>query len=221
TILSSAYSASLFTDWQSAAFQVWLKRPVVESFEPAPELFGATLATTQRHPIDGGPAINCTQQMGIPGPWYERLPHFRLGYVPSSGEELQSEYFVPRTHAAEALQAIHGIGEQVAPLLRISEVRTIDADRLWMSPCYRRASVAIHFTWKRDWPGVCKLLPLIEERLAPFQPRPHWAKLFTMPPGRLQRLYEKLPDFQQLLRTVDPEGKFRNDFLDTYIFGSP
>ena len=34
-------------------------------------------------------------------------------------------------------------------------------------------------------------------------------------------LYPKLPDFRHLLQTYDPQGKFRNAFLDTYIFGAP
>ncbi len=222
-IVSSAYSVSLFTDWQGANFtQVWLKRRVTEhdSFAAEPEFFGATPAGDPRHPIAGISAVNCTEQMGVPGPWHERLPHFRLEYTPSSGEELQSEYLVPRQHAVAALRAIHGLREQVAPLLQISEVRTIAADDLWMSPCYRQDCVALHFTWIKDWPAVSKLLPRLEEQLSPFDARPHWGKLFTMPPARLQSLYPKLPDFQQLLMCYDPQGKFRNAFLDAYLLGS-
>ncbi len=222
-IVSSAYSVSLFTDWRSARFnQVWLKRRVTDgaAFELEPELFGATLATSQRHPIAGLSAENCTEQMGIRGPWHERLPHFRMDYTPSSGEELQTEYLVPRQHACAAFRMLDRLREHVAPLLQISEVRTIAADHLWMSPCYQQACVSIHFTWKKNWPAVRQLLPVIEEQLAPLRARPHWGKLFTMPPTRLQSLYEKLPDFQQLLRDHDPQGKFRNAFLDTYIFGA-
>jgi xylitol oxidase len=220
-VTSSAYSVSLFTDWQSAKFnQVWLKRHVADgvSFEPEPEFFGATRATGQLHPIASLSAVNCTEQMGVHGAWHERLPHFRMEFTPSSGEELQSEYFVPRRQALAAFRAIHGLREQMAPLLQISEVRTIAADNLWMSPCYQQASVAIHFTWHKEWQAVKKMLPLIEEQLAPFHARPHWGKLFTMPPARLQSLYPRLPDFRQLLQHYDPQGKFRNSFLDTYIF---
>jgi xylitol oxidase len=222
-IVSSAYSVSLFTDWQNERVnQVWLKRRLTDdaALALAPRFFEATLAPGQRHPIASLSAEPCTAQMGIPGPWYERLPHFRLDDTPSSGEELQSEYFVPRQHAVAAVRAITQLRDQVAPLLQISEVRTIAADTLWMSPCYQQACVAIHFTWKKNWPAVQKLLPLIEEQLAPFNARPHWGKLFTMPPSRLQSLYEKLPDFQDLLRFYDPRGKFRNAFLERYIFGA-
>lgn len=223
TILSSAYSVSLFTDWQSARInQVWLKHRITDSasFELEPEWFGATLAPSDRHPIPGLSAVNCTKQMGVPGPWHERLPHFRMDYTPSSGEELQSEYLVPRQHAFAAINAIAQMRGQVAPLLQICEVRSIAADNLWMSPCYKQACVGIHFTWKKNWEAVRNLLPLIEEQLAPFNARPHWGKLFTMSPARLQSLYEKLPDFQNLLRSYDPQGKFRNAFLDTYIFAT-
>jgi xylitol oxidase len=158
--------------------------------------------------------------MGVCGPWFERLPHFRMQFTPSVGEELQSEYFMPRQHAFAAFLAIDGLGEHIAPFLQISEIRTIAADDLWMSPCYKQDSVAIHFTWKQDWKGVRKILPKVEEALAPFNARPHWAKLFTMSHSQLQSLYEKMPDFQQLLQRHDPQGKFRNEFLDRYIFGT-
>jgi alditol oxidase len=220
-IMSHAYSVSLFTDWgQERVNQVWLKRRLADNtaLVLAPTFFEARLAAQQRHPIDSLSGEPCTPQMGDPGPWNERLPHFRMDQTPSSGEELQTEYFVPRTHAVAALRAITGLQAQIAPLLMISEVRTIAADTLWMSPCYQQDCVALHFTWKLNWPEVQKLLPLIEAQLAPFNPRPHWGKLFTIPPAQLQALYPKLPDFQQLLRRYDPQGKFRNDFLDTYIF---
>jgi xylitol oxidase len=222
-IVSSAYSVSLFTDWRDDRVnQVWLKRRLSDeaALAVAPKFFEATLAPSERHPIASLPAEPCTAQMGIPGSWYERLPHFRIDDMPSSGEELQAEYFVPRQHAVAALRAVDRLRAQIAPLLQISEVRTIVADTLWMSPCYRQACVAIHFTWKKDWPAVSSVLPMIEEQLAPFNARPHWGKLFTIPPARLRSLYERLPDFQQLLRSYDPQGKFRNAFLDTYIFGA-
>ncbi len=92
---------SLFTDWQNQRFnQVWLKRRVKRVRLDAPaEFYGATRATRNLHPIAELSAENCTEQMGVPGPWYERLPHFRMGFTPSTGEELQTEYFVPRQHA--------------------------------------------------------------------------------------------------------------------------
>jgi xylitol oxidase len=219
-IFSSAYSVSLFTDWKQATFnQVWLKRKITDqaSAQIDPEFFGATRATAHRHPVPGHTSENCNEQMGIPGSWYERLPHFRMDFTPSAGEELQSEYFVPRQDAYHALCAIDRLREYISPLLHVSEVRTIAEDNLWMSPCYKQESVAIHFTWKANWGGVQQVLPMIEKQLAPFHARPHWGKLFTMPPARLQSLYEKLPDFQQLLLHCDPQGKFRNAFLNKYI----
>jgi xylitol oxidase len=223
TIMAAADSVSLFTDWQTEYVnQVWLKRRVSEGTPVGvePEWFGATPASVPHHPIAHLSAEACTAQLGHPGPWYDRLPHFRLEFTPSSGEELQSEYLVPRPHAVAAWRAISGLREQVAPLIQISEVRTVAADNLWMSPCYQQACVAFHFTWIKDWAAVRQVLPLIEAALAPFEARPHWGKLFTMPAGHLQTLYPKLRDFQRLLRALDPQGKFRNAFLDTYIFGT-
>ena len=185
SIVSSGYSVSLFTDWQNKRFnEVWIKQRVEQGDAPRArlEFHGAKLATRNLHPIAELSAENCTEQMGVPGPWYERLPHFRMGFTPSSGKELQSEYFVPRRHAVEAILAIERLRDRVGPHLMISELRTVDADSLWMSPCYKQASLTIHFTWKQDWESVRLVLPLIEQELAPFEVRPHWGKLFMVDP---------------------------------------
>src|SRR5258705_7824570 len=214
-IFGSGYSARLFTDWQNhRATQVWVKRRVVEGshVDPSADFYGATPATRNLHPLAGHSAENCTEQMGVPGPWYERLPHFRMNFTPSSGAELQSEYFVPREKAYAAIVAVEQLRDKITPHLFISEFRTIAADDLWISPCYQRASMAIHFTWKPEWAAVKTILPLIEAKLAPFDARPHWAKLFTMPPVRLRSQYSKMSDFKAMLTQYDPGGKFQNEF---------
>jgi len=219
-IVSGGYSVSLFTDWQNKNIsQVWIKRRVKKgsALEAAPEFFGAKLATRNLHPIAELSAENCTEQMGVPGPWHERLPHFKLNFTPSSGAELQSEYFVPRQKAVEAILAVEELRDQINPNLLITEIRTIAADNLWMSPSYKQDCVSIHFTLKPNWPSVKKLLPMVEEKLEPFQARPHWAKLFTMAPSLLQSRYEKLSDFKKLLAEFDPNGKFRNAFMNTIL----
>jgi xylitol oxidase len=220
-IQSSGYSVSLFTDWQKRRInELWIKSRIGDgqAFTAPPEFFRAKLANRNVHPIIELSAENCTEQMGVPGPWYERLPHFRWGFTPSAGKELQSEYLLPRRNAVDAILAVERLRDQVTPHLLISEIRTIAADELWMSTCYRQPSVAIHFTWKQDWPAVLHLLPVIEKELSPFQPRPHWGKLFTMSPTALRSKYERLDDFIQLATKYDPKGKFRNDFLNTNIF---
>jgi xylitol oxidase len=222
TIESSAYSVSLFTDWQKGLFsEVWLKQRIPDggTLPAAPaEFFGARLFNRDVHPIIALDAENCTPQMGVPGPWYERLPHFKMGFTPSAGKELQTEYFVPRQHAVDAVLAVERLRDQITPHLMISEIRTIAADDLWMSPCYKQPCVTIHFTWKQDWPAVRQVLPVIEKELAPFKARPHWGKLFTMAPAQLHASYEKLPEFVVLCKKHDPQGKFRNEFLNANIF---
>ncbi len=222
-IFASGYSVSLFTDWQNHRItQVWVKRRVEAGGPPqfAPELLGAHQATRKLHPLAGHSAENCTEQLGIPGPWYERLPHFRINFTPSSGAELQSEYLIPRERGYEAILAVETLREKVFPHLFITELRTIAADELWMSTAYQRPSMGIHFTWKPEWPAVKNVLPLIEEKLAPFGARPHWGKLFTMPGSRIQSLYPELARYRELLAHYDPKGKFRNRFIDTNLYGA-
>lgn len=221
-IYSSAYSVSLFTDWQNETFnQVWLKSKLTDdqAFSLGQDFYGAKAAKENLHPVPGVGAENCTAQLGVPGDWLDRMPHFRMDFMPSKGQELQSEYIMAREHAYEALCAISELREQIAPHLFISEVRTIAQDELWLSPSYKQDSVAFHFTWQDKWEEVQKVLPLIEAQLEPFQAKPHWGKLFTTSPAKIQSLYEKMPDFQQLLLKYDPNGKFRNEFLSRYVFG--
>ena len=220
-IVSAGYSVSLFTNWQTDCInEVWIKSRVDAKDQPAlgEDFYGAKGATQNLHPIAEISAENCTEQMGVPGNWYERLPHFKMGFTPSSGVELQTEYFVAHTNAVEAFQAIQRLGKQIGPHLLISEIRTIAADNFWMSPCRHQPSVAFHFTWKQEWEAVSKLLPFIEKELQPYNARPHWGKLFAMSPATLQSKYEKLADFKKVVGEYDPKGKFRNEFLDRYIF---
>ncbi|MES1221174.1 MAG: FAD-binding protein [Bacteroidota bacterium] len=222
-IMSAGYSVSLFTDWKNKNInQVWIKSKATDN-EPAeisPEFHGAKLATKNMHPLEDLSAENCTEQMGVVGPWYERMPHFRMGFTPSSGKELQSEFFIPFENAYEGMMAIEKLNDKVSPHLFITEIRAIAADNIWMSPFYKKACLAIHFTWKQEWDEVQKLLPLIEEALAPFNPRPHWGKLFTLKPVVLQSRIERLNDFKNLMVKHDPDGKFRNEFIDLNLFGA-
>jgi xylitol oxidase len=222
-IMSAGYSVSLFMDWQTDFInEVWIKSRVDpgNNAKAAAEFYGAKAADRDLHPIMDHAAENCTPQMGVPGPWHERLPHFKMGFTPSSGKELQSEYFVPRRHAVEAILAVYRLAKQIGPHLFITEIRTIAADDLWMSPCRNQDSVTIHFTWKPEWPAVSRLLPRIEKELEPFQARPHWGKLFTLSPQKLASRYEKLEDCKRFAFTCDPHAKFRNAFLQQHIYGN-
>lgn len=211
-IVSSAYSVSLFSSWQAASIdQVWIKeraeKPQFDSF------FGTTRATKTMHPIPDGDSEATTEQLSTIGSWYQRLPHFRFGFQPSFGRELQSEYFIGLENAAEATESIHSIRERFSPLLFISELRTIAADDLWLSPCYKRASLAIHFTWQSNPDAVRTILPMIEEQLMPFGVRPHWGKIFTLNHDYVWSQYEHSSDFFNLVQQYDPDGKFSNAFL--------
>ncbi|TDX03792.1 xylitol oxidase [Kribbella sp. VKM Ac-2566] len=214
-VMGSAYSVSAFTDWVDPDVMVWRKRR--ELTAPDPKWLGATLADGPRHPIKVMPADYATQQGGIAGPWNERLPHFRLEFTPSNGDELQSEYFVPRERAAEAFDGLRALGNRFAPVIQVSEIRTIAADDLWLSPSQGRDTVALHFTWIQDETAVRPVVAALEERLAPLDARPHWGKVFAADAATLAERYPKVKDFTALAATYDPTGKFRNEYLDTFL----
>jgi xylitol oxidase len=215
-LVSSAYSVSLFTDYAGDAIsQVWLK--ALDSQPVQTKLFGATPATQPRHPLPGMSGENCTAQLDEPGPWLDRLPHFRHEFTPSNGEELQSEYILPLEHGPAAIQAVRSIADTLAPLLFVSEIRTGAADEFWLSPFYRQQSVALHFTWKPLQADVEAVLPALEELLRPFGARPHWGKLFMPSTHDWDALYPRFADFRALADMHDPHGKFRNALLDTIL----
>lgn len=219
-IFSSGYSVSVFSRWGQATEQVWVKTRVGEEPEEvAPEFFGAPAATEHRHPIAGLDPVHATPQLGVPGPWSERLPHFRVGFIPSSGAELQSEYIIARRHAAPAIEAMLGLGPTVGPLTQVSEIRTVAADELWMSPQYGQDTFAIHFTWKPRPDAVQRALIEVERALAPFEPRPHWGKLFLAEADTIGPLYERRDDFAALLGRLDGRGAFRNEWLERRVLG--
>ena len=212
-ITASAYSVSMFTDWGNGATTVWLK----SRGDVRTELFDATPAITNINPVPGAPAAFATHQLGESGPWWNRIPHFQLEFTPSSGEELQTEYLVPRQHALAAFDAVRALAPQVQPLLLISEIRTIAADSLWLSPSHDTDCVALHFTWRQDIPAVTALLPTLDDALAPFVARPHWGKVFETTPERLNAAYPKLREFRELAERSDPTGKFANDLTQQWL----
>jgi xylitol oxidase len=222
-ITASAYSVSLFTTWgEVGADPVWIKSRMdaPAAATVSGELFGASRVPVQRSPLADAPAVNTTVQLGMPGAWWDRLPHFRLEFTPSDGEELQTEYLVPRRHATDAFEAVRALAPRIRPHLLVSELRTVAADDLWLSPSHSEDCVAIHFTWRQHIPEVTALLPDLDAALAPFGARPHWGKLFETDPGRMPQLYPRLAEFRELAERLDPGHKFRNAFVDRWLFAA-
>ena len=220
-IMAAGDSVSVFTAWGDVAGQVWIKSRVTDAAEDArPELFGAVAATVERHPILGLDPVNCTAQLGRPGPWWDRLPHFRMGFTPSAGEEIQSEYLVPRRHALPAIAAVRALAPALRPVLQVSELRVVAADDLWLSPQHGTPTLAIHFTWRREPEAVGAVLGELEAALAPFAPRPHWGKLFGAGADAIAPRYPRAADFAALAARLDPRGAFRNAWLDRTLLGA-
>ena len=235
-LLAGGYSVSIFTDWHTPrGASIWFKlREDGTSEDGTSEdgtsadgtsaaaleslaRLGATPASAPRHPVVGMDPTSCTEQLGVRGPWYERLPHFRLEHTPSAGEELQSEYLVSRGDARVAAAALEEVGGSLAPVLLVAEIRSVASDRLWMSPSHERDSVAFHFTWIDDPVAVERAVKIVEEVLSGFSARPHWGKLFSISPEVVQRSYSRLSDFGILVNELDPGAKFSNELVERYL----
>jgi xylitol oxidase len=218
-ITSCGYSVSIFTRWGETNDQVWVKSRTDQPDQVEGDLFGATAAAVDRHPIIEYDPSACTPQLGRPGLWSDRLPHFRMDHTPSSGEEIQSEYFIPRRHALSAIEAVRALSDRIRPILWVSEIRRVAADRLWMSMAYEDDSVAIHFTWKREPEAVQVMIAQIEDVLMPFQARPHWGKVFHADAAAIAPLYKRHSDFVRLVERLDPRGAFRSAWLKAHVLG--
>jgi xylitol oxidase len=219
-VTSAGTSVSLFTRWQASGFhQVWCKQRAGggSGAGALTELLGRRPADGPRHPIPGHDPSACTAQGGIPGPWHERLPHFRADRTPSSGHELQSEYLLDRRHGPAALAALSALGRALAPALLVSEVRTVAADDLWLSPAYGRPSVAVHFTWRPDREAVTHAVSVVERALAPFDPRPHWGKVWSLPIAAVRASFPRYGEVVALRDRWDPGRKFTNRYVDTLL----
>ena len=218
-VMGAGYSVSVITDFAGDDVDmIWAKSRVDDdrSAKPPSELFGARAATEKLHMTRGNDPLHCTPQLGEPGPWYERLPHFLLEFTPSSGAEIQSEYLLDRRHASSAIEALRGLGHAIAPVVKSGEIRTVAADELWLSPAYERNVFGVHFTWQPDAAAVNALVRSIEAALQPFHPRPHWAKVFG-DAHQWSELYPRLADFRRLVEAYDPRGIFRNPYLSRTI----
>ncbi len=216
-VMGSGYSVSAFLVWdEKVVDQIWVKSRVDRDTLPGSDLFGAQRASVKFHPLEVGSTDSATEQLGSIGPWHERLPHFKLDFTPSFGDELQSEYFVARKDAAAALRAVYALRAQIQPLLLVTELRTIAADENWLSEAYRRESLAIHFTWKPDLDGVTTFLPTLEAALARFSARPHWGKLFTASSFNFAALYPRFQEWLDFRAGIDPDRKFINEQLASW-----
>jgi xylitol oxidase len=215
-VFGAAYSVSVFTQWADDA-TVWLKR---RTDRPMADLDLGTPAQGPLNPVPGSDPAPCTAQLGVPGPWHERLPHIRTGTAPRLGDELQSEYFLPRSAAPAAFAALRELGALLGPVLHVAEVRTVRGDDLWLSPAYERDSVTFHFTWIKDIARVPPVIAAVEKALVPLGARTHWAKLTAMTGSEIRSGYRRAPDFRELTRKFDPDGKFGNDFVDE-LFSAP
>ena len=219
-ILSAGYSVSVLSMWgDEFVDQVWVKSKIgTNPVLTQNEWFGAKLATRKSNPIREADSAAATEQFGLPGPWFERLPHFKLDFTPSFGEELQTEYFIDRKDAPAALNAIYKIREELSELIMVCEMRTVAQDENWLSEAYGRETFVFHFTWRPNIPAVEKLLLKIEASLEPFKARPHWGKVFTNNAFDFSSLYPKFNSFLTYRGTYDPSRKFVNKLLETWGF---
>jgi xylitol oxidase len=217
-IFGAATSVSIFTNWgDDERCQAWIKQRCDAGVTwPGADWLGGRRRDHAAHPLPDHDPIHCTEQLGVPGPWFERLPHFRMAFTPSSGDEIQAEYLLPRESASSAVAAIERIRALIQPILHVTEIRSVALDDLWLSANYRRPTIGIHFTWHKT-AAVYEVLPVIDELLAPLGARPHWGKVTTYQPALLVAQYPRFREFAELVHDLDPHRKFGNAVTDALL----
>ena len=217
-VFDKAYSVSYFSNWKKISTgQIWMKFLDDSNLLQLPtQWLNGNIATAKQHPVKVNDPSPCTDQMGISGKWLYRLPHFKLDSSPASGDEVQTEYLVDRSHVSEYMSELLSIGDEIADRVYAAEIRTIKSDDLWLSGAYGRQTVGFHFTWKKS-DSLATFLPKIEEILGKHDGRPHWGKLFSTSQEELSSRYPKYSSFEGLLKKYDPSKKFRNSFIDRYF----
>ncbi|WP_181832568.1 FAD-binding protein [Bosea caraganae] len=218
-LTSAAYSVSIFTKWSAAtAGRIWLKTRLDV---PEPEIASLRLRPGPPYavPATSPDPLARLNPFGVPGPWSERLAHSPPHLPPTPAEQIQSEYLIARPRFAEAVAIIRAMADRVDPVLHVTEIRTMAADELWLSPAYRQDTIGIHFTWKFEAEAVAAVTRELEAALIPLGAKPHWGKLIHADAAALAPLYPRIAEFRACARRYDPDGKFRNAFLDKHVFG--
>ncbi len=207
------YSVSVFTTLGEDV-QVWVKQ---RGGTPMDTLCGARRVVGATHMLPDMDASAVTDQTGEPGPWLGRLPHFRMEFTPSNGDELQSEFLLPRGSLREALVRLRAVAGGFRDILQVLEIRSVAADGLWLSPAHSADVAGLHFTWRSDASAVAAALHTIEDAVLPLGARPHWGKVFVCGTDALVSAYPQLPQFADLRDEVDPRRVFGNDWLDAIL----
>ena len=229
-ISSAAYSFSIFTKWSgSTVSRIWLKtrmgaaRPSEFDIETLGSNLGSNLGLKPGVPYSVPATVEnplaLLNPFGVPGPWSDRLTHTRREIAPVPADQIQSEYLIARPQLGKAVAIIRSMAETVDALLYATEIRTIAADEFWLSPAYRQDTIGLHFTWKKEADAVDAVTKELEAALIPLGAKPHGGKLIHAEAATLAPLYPRMADFRSRARGRDPEGKFRNAYLEKHVFG--
>lgn len=213
-VFAAGTTVCCFTNWDGEVREVLVKSRVPDGADDV-AVPSDVLGAAKLPPVPGDGLR--TARDGSVGPWWDRIPHFTIDSVPSVGSEIQSEHFIPLRLAAEALDAVHALGDRLAPHLHVAELRTMAGDDLLLGPTRGEDVLCIAFTWRKHVDEVAALLPHVEHALAPFGGRPHWGKSTSLGAEDLAGLYPGLPAFRDLVHRTDPGRKFTSGFAERLL----
>jgi FAD/FMN-containing dehydrogenase len=123
------------------------------------------------------------------------------------------EYMVPAEHGRAALDAVRDLmltrhTDQISPV----QIRWQQADQAYLSAQYQRDTVSVSVSGKPRTTYE-PFLRDVDRELQQFDARPHWGKIHYLTRDRVEQLYPKYQEFQEIRSQFDPHGIFLNPHL--------
>ncbi|KOV20473.1 D-arabinono-1,4-lactone oxidase [Streptomyces caelestis] len=158
------------------------------------------------------PAIARISSRALSARTYTDIP-YKVFTSPRRVRFVEMEYAVPREALVETLRELKAMVDR-SPL-RVGfpvEVRTAPADDITLSTASGRDSayIAVHMFKGTPYQGY---FTAAERIFTAHEGRPHWGKIHTRDAEHLSRMYPRFGEFTALRDRLDPERRFRNDYL--------
>ncbi|AYL39124.1 MULTISPECIES: D-arabinono-1,4-lactone oxidase [Streptomyces] len=158
------------------------------------------------------PALARISSRALSARTYTDIP-YKVFTSPRRVRFVEMEYAIPREALVDTLRELKAMVDRSR--LRVSfpvEVRTAPADDITLSTASGRdtAYIAVHMFKGTPYQGY---FTAAERVFTAHDGRPHWGKIHTRDAEYFSRVYPRFAEFTALRDRLDPERRFRNDYL--------
>lgn len=145
---------------------------------------------------------------------------FKVFASPRLVRFVEMEYGIPLEYLPEAVQRVREVTKHLSfPSLFPIEVRVSAADDIALSTGFGRLNgwIAVHQYVGAPYESYFQQVADIMDS---YGGRPHWGKMHYLNAAQLCERYPRWGEFQELRAALDPDGTFRNEYLDR-VLGVP